>query len=169
MAPSRNKVDLLISVLVVFFFLWIVWESRNWPTQSKLFPWALGLSSLVLALIQVAIAARAARRRPAAEAGLSDGRARAGASSVSEGAVARRRAFIMCGWVVGFFLGICLLGFKVGAFGLTFLFLRFTAKETWATSAGMAVASYLFFWLVFDVALGVPLDNGFIGDYFGWS
>jgi hypothetical protein len=172
MAPSRNKVELLISVIVVLFFVWILWEARNWPAQSKLFPWSLGLSSLVLALIQVTIAVRAAFKELAtdAETGAEDGRASADRSfSVSEAAAARWRALILCGWVVGFFLGICLLGFKVGALCLTFLFLRFTANENWTISAAMAVGSYLFFWLVFDVALGVPLDNGLIGDYFGWS
>jgi hypothetical protein len=172
MAPSRNKVELVMSVLVVFFFLWILWESRNWPAQSKLFPWSLGLSSLVLALIQVVIAARTAFKEPASDTqtGVGDGRASAEESfSVSEGAAAHRRTLVLCGWVVGFFLGICLLGFKIGSLCLTFLFLRFTANENWTLSAVMAVGSYLFFWLVFDVALGVPLDNGLIGDYFGWS
>ena len=173
MAPSRNKVELAISVLVVFFFLWILWESRNWPTQSKLFPWSLGFCSLALALVQVAIAGHAAFKKSASETapiqtGAADGAPGGGSLSVSE-AAARWRALVLCGWVVGFFLGICLLGFKVGALCLTFLFLRFTANENWTLSAVMAVGSYLFFWLVFDVALGVPLDNGLIGDYFGWS
>src|ERR671918_529318 len=108
MAPSRNKVELAISVLVVFFFLWILWESRNWPTQSKLFPWSLGFSSLGLALMQVAIAGRAAFKKSAAETApntetsAGDGRASVGRTlSVSE-ATARWRALILCGWVVGF-------------------------------------------------------------------
>ena len=171
MATPRKTIELLISVLVMVFFVWILWEARNWPAQSKLFPWSLGFSSLGLALIQVAIAGRAAFKEVAAnpETGAGNGRASVDRSlSVSE-AAARWRALILCGWVVGFFLGICLLGFKVGALCLTFLFLRFTANENWTTSAVMAVGSYLFFWLVFDVALGVPLDNGLIGDYFGWS
>ena len=170
-APSRNKVELLISVLVVLFFVWILWEARNWPAQSKLFPWSLGLSSLVLALIQVAIAGHAAFKEPCldAETGVGNGPASRDRSPAGSEAAARWRALVLCGWIVGFFLGICLLGFKVGALCLTFFFLKFTANENWTISAAIAVGSYLFFWLVFDVALGVPLDNGLIGDYFGWS
>lgn len=73
----------------------------------------------------------------------------------------------ICCWIVGFFIGIWLLGFKVGALCLTFVFLKFTAKEKWMISAAIAVGSYLFFWLVFDIALRAPLGGGFIVDYFG--
>jgi hypothetical protein len=72
-------------------------------------------------------------------------------------------------WIVAFFIGISFLGFKLGSLLLTFAFLRFTAKENWIISAVMAVVSYLFFWLVFDIGLRVPLGSGLIGDYFGLS
>jgi Tripartite tricarboxylate transporter TctB family len=177
MASSRTIIELLISVLIVFFFVWVLWEARNWPAQSKLFPWSLGLSSLGLALIQVVVAWRAAVResaaQPDAKTATDDANAATSPDSgpfVSEASTipARWRAVTICGWVVGFFLGIWLLGFKVGSLCLTFLFLKVTANEKWTISAAIAVGSYLFFWLVFDVALGVPLDNGFIGEYFGW-
>lgn len=70
-------------------------------------------------------------------------------------------------WIVGFFIGISLLGFKLGSLFLTFVFLKFTAKEKWTISAALAVAGYLFFWLVFDLGLRVPLGSGLIGEYFG--
>ena len=80
---------------------------------------------------------------------------------------ARQRVITICCWIVGFFIGIWLLGFKLGALCLTFVFLKFTAKERWTLSTAIAVATYLFFWLVFDVTLRTPLGSGFIEDYFG--
>jgi hypothetical protein len=177
MASVRKKIELLISVLIVFFFVWVLWEARNWPAQSKFFPWSLGFSSLGLALIQVVVAWRAAVKESAVQTDAKTATDNTnGATSadsgpfVSETSVipARWRAVTICGWVVGFFLGIWLLGFKVGSLCLTFLFLKVTANEKWTISVAIAVGTYLFFWLVFDVALRVPLDNGLIGEYFGW-
>jgi hypothetical protein len=44
--------------------------------------------------------------------------------------------------------------------------MKVTAKEKWPISAAMALGTYLFFWLVFDIGLKLPLDNGFLTDYF---
>lgn len=175
----RKKIEFLFSVLIAFFLTWALWEARDWPAPSKLFPWSLGFTVLTLALIQVGVAWRAAIKESRADAfgekGLDDanGSPSVGASlSVSENSViaqdtARRRVMTICCWIVGFFIGIWLLGFKVGALCLTFVFLKFTAKEKWMISAAIAVGSYLFFWLVFDIALRAPLGGGFIVDYFG--
>jgi hypothetical protein len=80
--------------------------------------------------------------------------------------VTQRRVITIQAWIVVFFLGIWLLGFKVGALVLTFAFLRLAANERWGLSAAFAVMSYLFFLVVFDFALQVPLGAGLIADYF---
>jgi hypothetical protein len=176
---SRNKIDFLFSVLVVFFLIWALWEARNWPAPSKLFPWSLGFIVLTLALIQLGVAWRAALKESRAddfakkELDDANGTPVAGTNRpVSENLVihtdtARQRVITICCWIVGFFIGIWLLGFKLGSLCLTFAFLKFTANENWTLSTVIAVASYLFFWLVFDIALRAPLGSGFIGDYFG--
>jgi small-conductance mechanosensitive channel len=81
--------------------------------------------------------------------------------------IARQRVITICCWIVGFFIGIWFLGFKLGSLFLTFIFLKFTANEKWMLSITIATATYLFFWLVFDITLKAPLDSGFVGDYFG--
>lgn len=174
---SAKKTEFLFSVLIVLFLVWALWESRHWPAQSKLFPWSLGFTVLVLALLQVAFALRAAfkQRRVASvlEKGSDDKNASRGARTGSSEnelvspEIARRRAIMIGCWIVGFFVGISLLGFKLGSLFLTFVFLKFTAKEKWSISTAIAVASYLFFWLVFDLGLRVPLGSGLIGEYFG--
>jgi Tripartite tricarboxylate transporter TctB family len=176
---SRKKIEVLFSILIVLFLVWALWEARHWPAPSKLFPWSLGFTVLALALLQVALAWRAAlnesRAAGMAEPGSDNANASAGAgTSASESSlvppeIARRRAIIIAGWIVAFFIGIALLGFKLGSLFLTFVFLKFTAKEKWTISAAIAVASYLFFWLVFDLALRAPLGTGLIGDYFGMN
>lgn len=165
---SRKKIEFLFSVLIVFFLIWVLWEARGWPAQSKLFPWSLGFTVLSLALLQVGAAWRAALKENQ-ERGLDDTEASPNATTslLISPHTARQRAITICCWIVGFFIGISLLGFKLGALCLTFAFLKFAAKEKWTISAAIAVVSYLFFWLVFDIALRAPLGSGFIGDYFG--
>jgi hypothetical protein len=166
---SRIKIDFLFSFFVVLFLIWALWEARNWPAPSKLFPWSLGFIVLTLGLIQLGVAGRAALKESRTD--------EAGGKSVDDASrspnlpvthdTARQRVITICCWIVGFFIGIWLLGFKLGALCLTFAFLKFTANESWTLSTAIAVATSLFFWLVFDVTLRAPLGSGFIGDYFG--
>jgi hypothetical protein len=176
---SKKRVEFFFSVLVVLFLVWVLWEARNWPAPSRLFPWSLGFTVLGLALMQVVVAWRATVKASDSAAPVQrrelDGETenpKTGASSGVAGdlvvpqEVVRRRTWTICIWILGFFFGIWLLGFKFGSLGLTFAFLRFTAKETWLISTAIAVGTYLFFWLIFDIALRVPLGSGLIADYF---
>ena len=175
---SKKRIEFFFSVLIVLFLVWVLWEARNWPAPSRLFPWSLGFTVLGLALIQVVVAWRATVKA-GGNAALTqrelDGereKPKAGAGSGVAGdlvvpqEVVRRRTWTICIWILGFFFGIWLLGFKFGSLGLTFAFLRFTAKETWLISTAIALGTYLFFWLIFDIALRVPLGSGLIADYF---
>jgi hypothetical protein len=179
---SRKKAELLLSALFVLFLIWTLWEARNWPAPSKLFPWSLGLSVLLLAMVQLAVAWRAAFRvSPAVSVRMKKARrddeltreherggehASAESSPVRSLDTARWRILAICGWIVAFFLGIWLVGFKLGSLLLTFAFLKFTANERTLISAALAAGTSLFFWLVFDIALKIPLDNGILGHYF---
>jgi Tripartite tricarboxylate transporter TctB family len=177
---SRNKIDFLFSTLVVFFLIWALWEARDWPGHSKLFPWSLGFIVLSLALTQLGFAWRSiAKERRTDHGGGKNGLYTTSKSATSSAndpvsqelyvtpEKARQRVITICCWIVGFFIGIWFLGFKLGSLCLTFLFLKFTAKEKWTLSTVIGLASYLFFWLVFDLMLKAPLGSGFIGDYFG--
>jgi Tripartite tricarboxylate transporter TctB family len=177
---SRKKIDFLFSALVVVFLIWALWEARNWPGHSRLFPWSLGFIVLSLALTQLGLAWRGIVREGRTDPiggrnGLDDiGKSPSGAANdpVAQKILvtpdtARQRIVTICCWIVGFFIGVWLLGFKLGSLCLTLVFLKFTAHEKWMLSTVMAVATYLFFWLVFDIMLRAPLGGGFIGDYFG--
>ena len=171
----RKKIELIFSVLVVAMLAWALWEARAWPPQSRFFPWSVGISVLCLALVQLGIAVRNMfRSEPALQEAVSHNAQSFGPNEEANGSrqgngdrnVTRRRVIIIQGWIVVFFLGIWLLGFKVGALVLTFAFLRLAANERWGLSAAFAVVSYLFFLVVFDFALQVPLGAGLIADYF---
>jgi Tripartite tricarboxylate transporter TctB family len=174
---SKKQIEIFFSVLIVLFLAWVLWEARNWPAPSRLYPWSLGFTVLGLALMQVVVAWRATLKASEnavlgreldgekEKPNLGVNPSVAGDLSLPQDAV-RRRTVTICVWIVGFFFGIWFLGFKFGSLGLTFAFLKFTAKETWLISTAIAVGTYLFFWLIFDIALRVPLGSGLIADYF---
>jgi hypothetical protein len=174
---AKKRIEISFSVLIVLFLVWVLWEARNWPAPSRLFPWSLGFTVFGLALIQVVVAWRATvkaddnaaltQRELDGERETSEAGADPAVTDdlVVPQEVVRRRTWTICMWILGFFFGIWLLGFKFGSLVLTFAFLRFTAKETWFISTAIAVGTYLFFWLIFDIALRVPLGNGLIADY----
>jgi hypothetical protein len=176
---SPKNIEFLFSLLIVLFLAWALWEARNWPAQSKLFPWSLGFTVLALALLQVAFALRAALKERKTVGVAENGSGNVNISGDTRASpperdlipphIARRRTMIIGCWIVVFFVGISLLGFKLGSLFLTFVFLKFIAKENWTTSTAIAVGSYLFFWLVFDLALRVPLGSGLIGEFFGMN
>jgi Tripartite tricarboxylate transporter TctB family len=171
----RKRIELIVSLLIVAVLAWALWESRAWPPQSRLFPWSIGITVLCLAFVQLGISVRNAfRSEPSLEGavfhnlqpiGHSEESSRFRQGDVDRTAL-RHRVTSMQGWIVIFFLGIWLLGFKVGALVLTWAFLKLAAHERWRISAAFAVMSYLFFLIVFDFALEVPLGAGLIADYF---
>ncbi len=79
----------------------------------------------------------------------------------------RRRVIQMTAWILAFAVGVVLLGFKVSSALTTFAFLRFGAHETWKTTFWLALGTYLFFFLVFDYSLSIPLPPGWVAESLG--
>lgn len=173
---SRKRIDVLFSALVVVFLAWAVWEARAWPLHSRIFPWSIGIAVLLLALVQLASAARGAIRTDrsgAVDAAPGPNLGRREAQGVHSPAteeralahrLARRRVVVMCSWILVFFLGVWLLGFRVGSFVLTAAFLKSAAAEGWSVSLSAGAVSYLFFLLVFHWLLQVPLPPGALAE-----
>jgi hypothetical protein len=123
--------------------------------RARLFPLAIGIPSFLLALLVLALEVRAPdapEPRPAvAEPAL---------GPPLDAATERRRTLAMMGWVVGFFLGIWLLGFTLAVPVLTFLYLKFGAGERWVPTLILTGVSFAFFYGVFDYTLHLPFPPG---------
>lgn len=163
---SRKRIEFLFSAVIVFLLGWALWEALAWPLHSRVFPWSIGLGVLVLALAQLV---GSARRLAGASPPRVDDK---DATTISEDftgldRLVQRRVIVICSWILAFFLGIWLLGFRVASFLLTLAFLRFSASESWGVSMVAAGTSYLFFLLVFHLVLQVPLAPGFLADSLG--
>jgi hypothetical protein len=65
------------------------------------------------------------------------------------------------GTLIGFVLAIGLTGFEIPTLLLTFFWLRFLGKETWRMSALLSIVVTAAFYLIFVVALSVPIPHLF--------
>lgn len=177
---SQKRIEFLFSILVVVFLGWVLWEARVWPLHSRIFPWSIGTVVLGLALAQLISSVRKVmhdgmsagmntvppQNRTARE--MED----AGQVAESEDALpldrsTRRRMVAMCSWILVFFLGVWLLGFRVGSFVLTAGFLKLAAFERWSVSLVAGGVSYAFFLLVFHLLLQAPLPPGLLAEALG--
>ncbi len=186
---SRKRADLAVSIAVLVLILGMVWGARTWSPRARLFPWTIGIPTIGLAALQVGFAARnlnVARKEeheakppaPAAPSPPEVGSAvvaeavdqafgagsAAGAGDEIPPDVVRRRVVETCLWIIVFTAGVILLGFKLGSALLTIAFLRLAAQESWRTSLCLALGTYAFFLLIFEVGLNIRLPAGAVFD-----
>jgi putative tricarboxylic transport membrane protein len=143
---------------LVILFAAALWLSRGFDARAGLFPWTITTAALVLAL---AHAAReiASRRSVGPERTATDA-----AASPSE---ARRTAAI-CGWILGMYVAIWLVGFSLATLVTTILYLR-TARERWPISIALSLAGFAFVYVLFEKGLGVPFPPGQLLVWLGYG
>jgi len=167
---SRTKNDVLISAFLVLLLVWVVWEARDWPFRTRLFPWSIGFPALGLALVQFGMASwRAFHRQLNSEVDEVKGEPaeKTESGTTLDAKLLTQRTLSIAAWTIVFALGFWLFGFKVGGLLLSPAFLRFQARETWKMSILYGLGVYLFFLGGFEMALGFPLPPGIIAASLG--
>jgi hypothetical protein len=188
---SRKKADLVFSLALLGIVMWMTWEASHWDARARMFPFVVGLIATAVGFIQVFYAVRGLRLAVATgqpahgtetdRSGVS-GSERvvaeaverafgAGSATQEEEAipqqVVRRRSTQMILWIVGIAVGVVVLGFELGSAVTTFLFLRYAAREKVGISIAIGVATYLFFFVLFDRLLHIPFPAGLLSDALG--
>lgn len=163
----HKTLDAIFGICIVLVILWFIWEAAPWSFHSRLFPWTIGLSVLVLALVQVGASLRNLGRRQAINGdGSGESCQDSPAIEVNKSSVAWRVVSI-CSWIALFFAGIWLLGFRLGSLILTVSFMKFAGREEYKICFALGLINYLFFLVVFDLALRVPLFEGALAQWLG--
>lgn len=164
----QKILELFFNLGVVLVISWFLWEARDWSFYSRLFPWSIGFVVLMLAIFQFGISLRTGLF------GTSGGDDESKEDSLlpsgkeeSDGVSGIRRAVAIICWIIVFFMGIWLLGFRLGSFILTVGFLKLAANESYKTCIPLGAVNYLFFLIIFDFALGVPLFQGAVANWVG--
>jgi hypothetical protein len=174
---ARNIIFTLVLLAVVGA---VIYEARVWEIKARLFPWAIGIPvlAMIVALLMKQVLEQFNRSRQAvAEARSVDsllGETRSGASHSAEvhpaerhaaevEAQARRRAYAIVGWLLGFLAAIWMLGFPAGGTLGTLAYLKLAAGERWPISVAISAGTAVFFWLMINF-LNTPFPRGTLFD-----
>ena len=76
-----------------------------------------------------------------------------------EPGVESRRTLIIIGWIVGFFIGIWLIGWMVTVPLAIVAYIRMAGRESWITAIAAGVVGWIVFDGVFDARLNIPLSQ----------
>ena len=131
--------------------------------QARLYPWAIGIPMVILALVQVILDLRGYKAKETPDGAPVDFQF----TQTIEPALARKRAITMFSWLLGFFLLVWLLGFEYGIPLMVFSYLKFQSNESWVLSIILTVLAFVFFWLLFVKLLTLPFPQGLIFTWLG--
>jgi putative tricarboxylic transport membrane protein len=158
-ARSRSRWGISFSVLIVAVLAAALWESRDFGFRAGLFPWAIGIPVLVMAVIHLVVQLAGKEKLPQAAVSDLD-------SKIPPDVMARRTGEIF-GWIVGYLAAIWLLGFTLGGTLCTFLALKLGGRERWPITVAITAGVAAFIYFVFDRGLKVPFPPGAISVWLG--
>jgi hypothetical protein len=140
----------LFTLTVIVVLSAALWQSRNFGPRAGLFPWVIGIPTLILAFFQLA---RDVAGKETAEA--------AGSHAELAMRVVVQRTVAILLWIVGCFIAIWLLGFPYAIPLVILLYLKF-ARESWKITAIVTFCAWIFFWGLFERLLNVPFPEGLL-------
>ena len=157
---TRWAWDLTFALALIAVFVYATVTAVSYPEGAKLFPLAIAIPSLALAVVLAVISLRSrgtivAPRPPDP-----------GDEVIAPEERMRRTATIAL-WILGIFVAVYLLGFLVAIPLSAIAYLRFAARESWVTSVAVAAVCWALVFGVFDRLLHLPLPPGELLRMFG--
>ena len=141
--------SLLFSAVLLVFFIVICLSSFGYPFEAGLFPWVIGIPTTVLMLIQ--FVKEIAKMRHATEQ-----------KALSQKRPGDPRAYALTILSMACFLGmIYVLGFIISIPLYLFLYLKLNGFG-WFRSAGLAAGTIILIYVIFSLAMRMPLYNGLL-------
>ncbi|HEY2989377.1 MAG TPA: tripartite tricarboxylate transporter TctB family protein [Candidatus Binatia bacterium] len=159
----KVKPQLVLSLILVVFFSIFVYNARGWRMQARLYPWAIGIPMLVLALIQVVLDLKGIGPKKREGDAPVDLQFAARPNPV----VARRRAINIFCWIIAYIIAVWLIGFSYSIALIVFLYLKVQSRESWLLSVVLTAAAWLCFWGLFDRLLHLPFPDGALFTWLG--
>ncbi|HSF59014.1 MAG TPA: tripartite tricarboxylate transporter TctB family protein [Candidatus Binatia bacterium] len=154
----------IFSFCALIFFIVFVYQAQEWRLQARLYPYAIGIPMVILAIIQVILDLRGVQRKQASDAAPVDFQF----TQHVDPALAKKRTINIFGWILGFFIGIYLLGFPITIPLMVFTYLKIQSGEKWALSIILTVAAWLMFYGLFVKLLVLPFPDGKIFTWLGY-
>jgi TctA family transporter len=144
----------LFTLIIATTIAVALFQSRNFGFRAGLFPWVIGIPTLLLALVQLAKDVTRQKKDPDADH-----------EAIPPEAV-RRRTLSIIGWTAGCFLLIWLLGFSYAVPLFIFLYLKLEGREGWLMTVAVTFFSWLFFYMLFERMLNVPFPDPLLLSFF---
>jgi hypothetical protein len=151
----------LFSLFLAAIAAYAVVAAWDWPLKAKLFPLAMGIPLLVLALAQLLLELRGtaeAAKGPAMDLAY---------SAEVPAKVALRRTGVVFGWMAAFVLLVLLLGFSLAVPLFVFSYLVTQSSAGWALAIALTAAAWGFFHGLFERLLHFPFDTGLVQTWLG--
>ena len=152
----KIRTQVIFVLLLTLFFALFVYQARDWRLQARLYPWAIGIPMLVLALVQLVLDLKGITPKKSQ----GDTPVDFQFTQNIDPTLARRRTINIFSWIFGFLAGIWLLGYSLTVPLLVFLYLKVQYREGWALSIVLTAAAWLFYWGLFDRLLHLPFPEG---------
>ena len=144
---------MFFNLFIIIVFICALWQSRYFDFRTGLFPWAVGLPVLGLAIVQFV------RDLTVGEDKSRDDLLSPIGPELPIGVVNRRTAGIF-GWIASYFVGIWLLGFSFGVPLCIFIQLKIGYREKWPLSLILTIFAWAFIYGLFDRVMHVPFPTG---------
>ena len=151
----KIRPQVIFSLGVFIFFVVFVYQAREWRLQARLYPWVIGIPMLVLALVQLVADLKGETKSKPSDSAPVDFQF----GQVMDSTVACRRTINIFSWILGFLVGIWLLGFSLAIPAMVFLYLKVQSGEKWILSLLLTGAAWVFFWGLFDWLLRLPFPE----------
>ena len=145
----------LFTFVVAVVLALALFQSRTFGFRAGLFPWVIGIPTLLLTLVQLGKDIMGREKPKAALAAWEI------AVEVAP-EVARQRTISILIWTVGFFLAIWLLGFSNSILLSMILYLKIAGKEKWPMTIAVSFFTWLFVYGLFERTLSIPFPDGLL-------
>ena len=156
----RFRIGTLLPVGVVLFFSYALFEARDFSFVARIFPLVAGTGGLILGLLGL-VADLRAKGKIVGQEGLID----LAPDQSLPVAVMQKRALRVISWLLGLYLGIWVLGFKISIALFFFLFLRFSGRLGWRLTVGLTAFAVFLFLFAFEKLLTLYWPEGLIGPW----
>lgn len=156
----------LFSFCALVFFCVFVYLAQDWRMQARLYPWAIGIPMVILAIAQVILDLKGVKAKQSDD-GAPPTPMDFQFTKDIDPVTAKKRAIIMFAWLLGFFALIWLLGFPIGIPLMMFAYLKFQGGESWVLSITLTVVAWIFFYGLFVKMLTLPFPEGLIITWLG--
>ena len=164
--PVKIRPAALFSFCALIFFCVFVYLAQEWRLQARLYPWAIGIPMLILAIIQVVLDAKGVKARQP-EDGAPPTPMDFQFTKDIDPETAKKRTIIMFLWLICFFGLIYLVGFSIAIPLMMFVYFKFQGGESWALSISLTIIAWFSFYFLFVKLLTLPFPEGVLITWLG--